>query len=254
MQLLTNLLFGALIQLQGLTGSLGLSILLFTFIVRALLLPLSIPSLKAQKKMRTLQPELKKLKEKFKNDKKGFQVAQLELYKKHNANPLNGCLPQIVQLVLLIFLYRVLVSFLSTAKIHGVPIDPHFLWLNLGKPDSMFILPILAAASQLILSVMILPGGETVDIIPEGSKDKKLKAEKKEEDAAEMAATMQKQMLFMMPLMTGFIALRFPSGLTLYMVATTVFSVVQQFFLSGPGGLTMYWQRLLSRLSNTKKE
>ena len=244
MQAITNIILQALIQLQGLTGNLGLSILLFTFLIRSLLLPLSLPSLKSMKKMKELQPHLNELKKKYKDDKKGLQSAQLELYKKYNANPLSGCLPQILQLVILIFLYRVLVSFLSTAKINGVEIDPHFLWLDLSKPDGMYVMPILAGLTQLILSVMIVPGGEVPDIVPNDSKSKKIQVEnKKEEDSAEMAATMQKQMLFMMPLMTGFIALRFPSGLTLYMIATTVFSIVQQYFISGPGGIVSYFQK-----------
>lgn len=256
MQILTSLtlLFQqALVQLQGVTGNLGLSILLFTFLIRSLLLPLSLPSLKSQKKIRELQPEIKKLKEKHKNDKKAFQLAQMELYKKYNANPLSGCLPQILQIVILIFLYRVLVGFLATAKINGVPIDPHFLWLNLSKPDNTFVMPVLAAVTQLVLSVMILPGGEVRDIVPNNPKSKVLVAEnKKEEDSAQMAATMQKQMLFMMPLMTGFIALRFPAGLTLYMVATTIFSIGQQLVVSGPGGLTLYFNRFLSILNRNK--
>ncbi len=244
---LTEVFQQILVQLQGFTGNLGLSILLFTFLVRSLLLPLSIPSLKSQKKMRELQPEVKKLKEKHKNDNKAFQAAQLELYKKYNANPLSGCLPQLLQIVMLIFLYRVLVGFLASSTINGIPIDPHFLWLNLSKPDGSFAMPILAGLTQLILSVMILPGGEVPDIVPNDAKSKKVvEQNKKEEDSAEMAATMQKQMLFMMPLMTAFIALRFPSGLTLYMVATTVFSIIQQLILSGPGGLTLYFNRLKS--------
>jgi YidC/Oxa1 family membrane protein insertase len=246
---LTDIFRQALIQLQGVTGNLGLSILLFTFLVRSILLPLSIPSLKSQKKIKELQPEVNKLKAKHGSDKRAFQMAQLELYKKYNANPLSGCLPQILQLVILIFLYQVLVSFLSTSTINGVAIDPHFLWLNLSVPDKTFVLPVLAALTQLILSVMILPGGEVPDLVPNNKKEKKLvELNKKEEDTADMAATMQKQMLFMMPLMTGFIAISFPSGLTLYMVATTIFSIGQQWVLSGPGGLTLYMNRFLSKI------
>jgi YidC/Oxa1 family membrane protein insertase len=246
MQMITDFIREVLIQLQGWTGNLGLSILLFTFIIRSLLIPLALPSLKSQKKMKAMQPELRKLKEKFKDDKKGYQMAQMELMKKYNANPLSGCLPQILQIALLIFLYRVLVGFLAHAEINGVPIDPHFLWLDLTKPDKTFVFPILAGITQLILSVMILPGGEIPDVVPNDAKTKQLKeANKKEEDTAEMASAMQQQMLFLMPVMTAFIALRFPSGLTLYMIATTIFSIVQQYFISGPGGLVEYSQKVV---------
>jgi YidC/Oxa1 family membrane protein insertase len=245
------MLLELLAQLHQLTGNLGWSILTFTLLIKLLFVPLSIPSMKSQKKMKELQPELNKLKKLHKDDKKSLQVAQIELYKKHNINPLSGCLPQIVQLVLLIVLYQVLISFVSKTEVNGMLINPSFFWLNLTKPDPLYILPVLAGLTQLFLSVMILPGGETPDIIPNDSKDKKLvEANKKEEDTAEMAATMQKQMLFMMPIMTAFIALRFPSGLALYWVASTVLSIVQQYFMSGWGGLETYTRRVMTFVQN----
>lgn len=247
MQLVISIFTELLITLYHVTGNLGLSIITFTLLTRALLLPLTLPSLKAQKKMREIQPELKKLKEKHGTDKQALQLAQLELYKKYNINPLAGCLPQIVQLAILIFLYQALLKFLGNGQINGVTIDPHFLWLNLSHPDTYFILPILTGVTQLVLSLMILPGGEVRDIVPNKSKDKKVQKEnQREEDMAEMAATMQQQMLFIMPVMTGFLALRFPSGLALYWVATTLFSIGQQYFLSGPGGLVTYSRRVLA--------
>lgn len=242
-----------LAQLQTLTGNLGISILLFTFIVRSLLLPLSLPSFRSQKKMRELQPELNKLKVKHKDDKKAFQMAQIDLYKKYNLNPLSGCLPQLLQIGILIILYRVLVTFLSQTDVQGVHINPQFLWLNLSKPDGTFVLPVLAGVTQFILSVMILPGGEVRNIVPDNSKKKEVQKEnKKEEQTAEMADMMQKQMLFVMPLMTGFLALRFPSGLALYWVATTLFSIVQQYFLVGLGGIKTYAERAAKYLGRNK--
>jgi hypothetical protein len=95
---------------------------------------------------------------------------------------------------------------------------------------------------------MIAPGAEIPDAVPNKSKNPKVKkANEKEENTAEMAATMQQQMLFIMPVMTGILAARFPSGLALYWVATTVFSVGQQYFVSGWGGLTSYYQRLVKK-------
>ncbi len=249
MNIINDFLLNILIQLHQLTGNLGLSILVFTLLIRLILLPLSLPSLKSQKKMKEINPELKKLKQIHGSDKKALQMAQIELYKKHNLNPLAGCLPQLIQIVFLIVLYHVLVRFVSNTHFNGVVLNPNFLWLNLTKPDSLFVLPILAGLSQLFLSLMILPGGETPDIIPNDTKNKELVVEnKQEEDAAEMAASMQKQMLFVMPIMTGFIAVRFPSGLGLYWVASTVFSIVQQYFISGWGGVTLYAERVLKRI------
>lgn len=245
-----------LFQLYTVTGNLGLAIIALTLIIRFLLVPLSIKSLKSQKKIQDLKPELDKLKKKHKDDKAQFQQAQMELYKKYNVNPLAGCLPYLVQIVLLIILYRVLLKFIGQTEMNGTVINSSFLWLDLRQPDRLFILPVLAGVSQLVLSLMISPGAEVSDVVPNDSKNKAVqKANEKEEDFAEMAASMQKQMIFMMPIMTGFIALRFPSGLALYWVITTVFSAVQQYFISGLGGITSYWKLAIVKIQGltTKK-
>jgi YidC/Oxa1 family membrane protein insertase len=239
-----------LIELYKITGDLGVSIIALTFILRSILVPLTLPSLKSQQKMKEMKPEIDKLKKKFK-DKKVLQQKQLELYQKYNVNPLAGCIPQLVQLGVLIFLYQALISFLGNTTHQGIEINTTFFWMDLALPDPKFVLPILAAGSQFILSLMLAPGAEVRDIVPNDSKLKKVKeANEKEEDTAEMAQTMQKQMMFIMPIMTGFIALKFPSGLALYWVASTVFSVIQQYFVSGPGGLTLYAQRFLGKIKN----
>lgn len=254
MLFLTERFFDLLLFFYTTTSNLGVAIIVFTLLLRLLLVPLTLPSLKARNKIQELQPELQKLKNKFKNDKTGLQKAQLELYQRYNVNPLSGCLPQIVQLAVLIFLYQALISFLGKPEINGTIISPNFLWLNLAQPDGTFTLPVLAGLTQLVLSLMITPGGEVRDIVPNKAKNKKIQVEnKKEEDMADMAATMQKQMLFVMPIMTGVIAVQFPSGLALYWVITTVFSIVQQYFLSGLGGLKTYYLRALVLLSRFQK-
>jgi YidC/Oxa1 family membrane protein insertase len=233
-----------LIELMTLTGSLGAAIIIFTIVLRSILLPLTLPSLKAQNKMRELKPEIDALKKKHGKDKKAFQQSQVELYQKYNVNPLAGCLPQLAQIAVLIVLYHALITFLGESVYNGVQLVTHFLWLDLTIPDKLFILPVIAGVSQLILSLMIAPGGEVKDTVPNDSKSKKVqKANEKEEDMAEMAASMQQQMIFIMPFMTVFIATQFPSGLALYWVITTIFSIIQQYFLSGPGGLVTYFER-----------
>ena len=240
-----------LIILYSNLGNLGLSIVTMTLLIKALLLPASLPSLKAQNKMKKVAPKIEKLKKKFKNDPKGLQQAQVELYKKYNVNPLAGCLPQIVMIVILIGLYRSLNTFLENGVIDGVAVNTSFLWLNLTQPDQTYSLPILAGLSQLILSLMISPGGEVRDIVPNESKNKKtVQKNKEEEDVASMAKNMQQQMIFIMPFMTAFIASRFPSGLAVYWVVANLFTIVQQYFISGWGGLSVYWKRavLLSHI------
>lgn len=244
MNALSDLILSILAQLYQLTGNLGLAIGVFTLLLRAILTPLTLPSLKAQEKFKKIQPELRKLKKKHAGDNKKIQAATMEVYKKYNVNPLAGCLPQLVQIGVVIILYQAMVRFLGQTEVNGISINPQFLWLNLAQPDQFYILPIVAAVSQLIMSLMIAPGAEVPDLVPNTSKDKKVKkANEKEEDMAEMAASMQQQMIFMMPLMTGFFAARFPSGIALYWIITTVFSIVQQYYISGWGGLFSYSHR-----------
>lgn len=216
-------------------GNLGLAILALTLLVRAALSPLTLPSLHSAKKLRDLKPELNKLKLKF-TDKAALQKAQLELYKKHGINPAAGCLPNILQLVILITLYQV---FMNSLQAGNTSFNTSFLWLNLSQPDPFFILPILAGVSQLVLSLMLMPA---IEHHPE-------KTKQKTEDVQDMAETMQQQMLLIMPVMTGLIALRFPSGLALYWVATTIFSVVQQYFVSGWGGIVALPQKIRALVS-----
>jgi YidC/Oxa1 family membrane protein insertase len=250
MQFFTDQFFSILMFLYQTTGNLGVAIIVLTVVIRLILVPLSLPSLRAREALQKLQPELKKLKNKHSSDKKALQQAQIELYKKYNVNPLAGCIPQLVQIGLLIFLYHAFVGSLGRTEINGVVINPRFLWLNLTQPDQLFILPIIAGVTQLFLSLMIAPGGEVRDIVPNKSKNKKIKAEnKKEEDVADMAATMQKQMILFMPIITAFTAMRFPSGLALYWTVATIFSLVQQYFISGLGGIKIYTERLM-RLVN----
>mgnify|MGYP005838931383 CR=1 FL=1 len=244
MQFLTDGFFEILLFLYQFTGNLGLAIIAMTLIIRLILVPLTLPSLKARKKMAEIQPEVDKLKKKHGKNKQALQKAQLELYQKYNVNPLSGCLPQILQLVVLIFLYRALISFLGQEVVHETTVNSNFWWLDLSQPDAKYILPVIAGVSQLVLSLMISPGAETRDIVPNKSKSKKIQQEnKKEEDTASMAASMQQQMLFMMPIMTVFIAARFPSGLAVYWVITTFFSIGQQYLISGWGGLKSYLVR-----------
>ncbi len=221
-----------LIFLYGLTGqNFGLAIILLTLIIRAVLVPVTIPSLKSAKKLQDLKPLLDRLKEKHK-DKKKLQLAQLDLYKQHGINPASGCLPQIAQLLVLIALYQVFMNFINNGQLNGTSLNLDFLWLNLGKPDPYYVLPVLAGLSQLVFSLMMMSGLEGHLKVPK-KKDEK----KKEENSLEMAQSMSQQMLYIMPAMTTIISLTFPSGLALYWVVTTVFSLVQQYIVSGPGGL-----------------
>lgn len=218
-------------------GNFGFAIILLTILIRAALIPLSLPAMRSANKMKSLKPLLDELKKKHAKDKKLLQQKQLELYKEHGVNPAAGCLPTLVQFAILIALYRVFINFLENNGVDSISFSMNFFWLDLSKPDNFYILPVIAGASQLILSKMLMGAREH-----HSKKDLKVKAQKKEKDSEgsmqDMAEAMQQQMLYVMPVMTVLIALRLPSGLAVYWVTTTLFSLVQQYFVSGAGGLT----------------
>ena len=236
---------------QILFQNLGLAILAMTVVLRAALIPLTLPTLKAAQKQKDLAPELEKLKKKHKDNKEKLAKAQMELYRQHGVNPAAGCLPQILQLIILIALYQAFIQVLSNdgqavLKLNEIlyfdflKLDPartinaSFGPWTLSQPDRFFVLPILAGLSQLLLSKMMRPA------VVKGSKE----AKKTPDKSDDLMYTMQEQMLYMMPLMTIFIGWRLPSGLVLYWLATTVFSLVQQYFVSGLGGLELWVRKI----------
>ena len=113
---ISNPLREVLLTLVQITGSLGLAIIALTVALKLLLLPLTLPSLKAAEAMRLLQPEIEKLKRQFGKDKTGLQAAQLALFKEHKINPAAGCLPQIFQMGIFIVLYQVFMSLLQNQQ------------------------------------------------------------------------------------------------------------------------------------------
>lgn len=227
-------------QLYEVTGNLGWAIIALTLLIRAATVPLTLPSLKSQKRMRALQPEIKRLRAVHDGNPAAFGQAQMALYKEHNINPLAGCLPTLIQIGILFVLYHVLRQFIGEGQ-QGLIENINFYGVNLTIPDGTYILPILAGGLQLILSAMLLPGLESHDIYPEKSKSKEVsEANKKETQQQDMAEMMQKQMLFVFPVMTGIMAATFPAGLGLYWTVSTAFSLVQQYLISGWGGLARF--------------
>ena len=192
-------LVNALMFLYGVLGNFGLAIIFLTVALRAMMIPLTTPSLRTASKMKELQPELEKLKKQHSGDKKALAAAQLELYKKYWINPAAGCLPQVVQLVVLIALYQAFIGVLNTdggmaAKLNevlygplrlaeGAVINTRFLYLDLAKPDVFrwpnlsFPLPglflILAAVVQFLSAKMMLPAVSKQAAIAERTPEKK---------------------------------------------------------------------------------
>jgi YidC/Oxa1 family membrane protein insertase len=239
-------ILNSLIGLYHLLGdNLGLAIVVLTLVIRGVLFPFALPSLRAAKKMADLKPELDALKRKHGHDPKVFQQKQLEFYKSHNINPASGCLPYLAQFIVLIALYQV---FMNTLHGNGMgDIQSQFLIWDLKSKDQTYILPVLAGILQLVTSLALLPAVENEPEKRPGTKEQK-------EDVAEMATSMQQQMVFMMPIMTTIFALQFPAGLALYWVITTAFSLGQQLLISGSGGLRAQYLKLRRRLTGVSKK
>lgn len=235
----------AIIWLYQITGNLGVAIIILTLLIRLLIFPITRPSMKAAVKMRELQPEVDELKKKYKDDKVKQQQAQLELFKKHQVNPAAGCLPQIIQFVLLIALYQVFIDFFNNGN--SLINNTMFLGIDLASSSNNYLLAVIAVITQLVLGIMLLPATDTAaeKTLAASTKDKS--DDKQAEDMTQMAASLQKQMIFIMPLMTGFLALRFPAGLVLYWVVSTVASIGFQYTVSGWGGLKTYLDKITHR-------
>lgn len=227
-------ILASLLWLNALTGNLGIAIIILTLLIRTILIPFTLPSLKSAKKLSLLKPELDAIRLKYKHDPKLFQQKQLEFYQAHKLNPAGGCLPFIAQFIVLIALYQVFMKTLGGDSPLGAT---QFLLWDLQVKDTTFILPALAGVLQLFTSLAILPAVENEPLKRPGTKAQK-------EDVAEMATTMQQQMVFLMPIMTVIFSLQFPAGLALYWVITTAFSLVQQLVVSGPGALPRYAKKV----------
>jgi YidC/Oxa1 family membrane protein insertase len=237
-----NPIFNVLAVLYQWTSDLGISIILFTTILRLILIPLTLPQIKMGQKQRDIQPELKKIKEKFKYDKKKQAEMQMELFKQHGINPGAGCLTTILTLVLMIAIYRAVSMFTINPDINvlnthiyldqfkfaaGEVINTRFLYLNLAKPDPYLIVTLLAVGLQFLATKMLMPYSE----IEEKA------AKQTPEKTDDFMASFQKQNLFMMPIMFFIFGLTLPSGVMLYIMTTTLFQIIQTYLSSGWGGL-----------------
>ncbi|OQB05618.1 MAG: Membrane protein insertase MisCA precursor [bacterium ADurb.Bin212] len=201
-------------------GSVGWAIILVTVVIRILLLPPSLKAAKATTKMQSLQPKMNALKEKYKGDNKKLNEETMRLYKEAGASPLGCCGPMLIQLVVIWILYRVFMIGFDTANYNLLysftprpeALNNLFLGFDMSKPD-LWILPILAGLTQFALSMMTLP-----KVDPKAKQDP--------------AMAMNRQMAFLFPIMTIFIGRSLQSGLVLYWIITTIFSIGQQWYVN----------------------
>lgn len=235
--LLVNPLLNILIVFYQLTGSLGVGIILLTVLVRLILVPVVIPSMRNMQKQKELQPELDKIRKKYKDDKKKQAEAQMALFKEHGLNPTSGCLTQLPMFIVLIAVYNVIrtismapdvealnqLIYFNNFKLMADGIHTHFLYMDLAQPDPYYILGVLAGILQFLTSKLTFGFTKKAEDV----------AKKTPEKSDDIMYNMQEQMLYIMPIMTVVIGLTLPAGVVLYIVVTTLFSLVQTYFLLG---------------------
>lgn len=186
--------------------SYGIAIILFTVVIRLILLPLNIKQTKSQAKLQEVQPKMQEIQNKYKNDPQKSQQEVMKLYKEAGTSPLGGCLPLLIQMPVLFAMYSILRG-LGT-EISGV----HFLWLkDLNAPDKLFILPVLSVVTQYISSKIIMPAGNNPQ-----------------------AKSMSSMNTFM-AIFIGFMAINLQSSLVLYWVTNNVIAILQTLFMRKMG-------------------
>jgi YidC/Oxa1 family membrane protein insertase len=219
--ILNPMLNGLIALTSVLDGSFGLAIIALTIIVRLILVPLTLKQLKATKALQGMQPKIQELQKKHGKNQQKLQQEMMKLYKEAGVNPL-GCLwPMLVQFPVWIALYQSIMRALATTPeslldlfrhlyswevvTRAIPLDSHFLWLNLGAPDGTMILAIIVGGSMWVQQKMVT--APTVD-------------------------PRQKSMNSMMQL-----TLMFPSGLALFWAVSNVIGIVIQYLVTGWGYL-----------------
>lgn len=192
----------------------GLAIILITLLIRVILFPLSKKGIKSRKKMEEIQPKIKEIQKKYK-DKEEQAKHLMAFYKENKINPASGCLPLLVQLPILIALYRVFIDAINPERLNLLysfinnpgALNVSFLGLVDLSIPSVF-LAVLAGIFQFIQSKIMF-------------KDTATGAGKQ----AGIQKTMSRQMIYFMPLITVFISLKFPAGLPLYWTVSTLFGI-----------------------------
>lgn len=207
-----------------------IAIILFTVLVRLIMYPLNAQQMKSSKAMQELQPEIKKLQEKYKNDREKLSQEQMRLYREKGINPLGGCLPLLIQLPIWIGLYQAINHALAATPLQLIDLSGRFLipgmdrlvplnnvWLGMdltqaptANPVYALALPALVLVTSWVQSKMITPPAMT-----------------NEDGTPSQAAAMTQSMTTIMPIMMGMFSLSFSVGLSIYFVVSNVISIVQ---------------------------
>ncbi len=189
-------IFAVLSFIHGILGNWGWSIIVLVLLIKILFYWPQRVNAKSMAKMRKLQPRIKLLRERYKDDRQKLSQATMELYRKEGANPVSGCLPMLIQLPIFIGLFYVLIYSVE------LRLAPWILWIHdLSQPDPYFVLPIVYAALSFV-QFRLQP--QTTD-------------------------NAQAKMMMFMPLLFAFFYALFPSGLVLYYSLSTGLNILIQY-------------------------
>ena len=197
-----------LVFFHGFVGNWGVAIILLTFCIRVLFFPLSQKSYKSMEKMKQLQPQMQKLKEKHGNDREAMNREVMQLYKTYGANPASGCLPILVQLPVFVGLYNALMNSVELRHAVFIPTLPFtdLVWLaDLSARDPLYISPILMGATMFLQQKLSPPMGEPI----------------------------QQKIMMALPIVFTVMFLNFPSGLVIYWFFNNLLSIAQQWLIMG---------------------
>ncbi len=239
-QIWTTIILEPMINLVVLLYSLlfnnfALAIVGLTILIRLLTYPLLRQQLRSLKAQQELGPQLQALQKKYAKEREKLTEETMKLYREHGVNPAAGCLPMLIQMPIWLGLYQSIyqvlgetpeqlinlsqhiyhsVPFFYEIVRRAMPLNSRFLWLNLARPDPYYILPILVVVTFWLQQKMTtLPSADP------------------------QQASMNQSMSIMMPLMFGFFTLQVSSGLAIYWVVSGVLGIIQQYFVTGWGGL-----------------
>lgn len=189
---------------EGFVHNWGLAIVLLTVTVKLLLLPLTLKSMQSMNEMRKLQPEIDKLREKFKDDKEQLNLAVMKMYQEHKVNPLGGCLPLLLQMPIFFSLWAALQTSVELYR-------ERFLWIaDLSLHDPIYVLPLVMGVSMFLMQKLSPQPADS---------------------------TQAKMLLWFMPIFFTFIMFQLPAGLALYSVVNNVLSIAQQQIMNRRSGL-----------------
>jgi YidC/Oxa1 family membrane protein insertase len=236
----------------------GFSIIGLTIAIRLMLYPLTNKQLMASKKMQDIAPHISNIKSRHKGDSKRIQEETMKLYKEHGVNPAAGCLPTLIQLPILIGLYQVLnnlvkmnpdqmVKYINSIVIEplqiSAPWETTFFGIPLGQSPHQLIatMPIIAISIPVITGLFQFLQSKMMFSSPKSNSP--VSTDKKNDD---FAAVFQKQSAYLFPIMIGFFSFNFPFGLSLYWNTFSIFGIIQQYKITGLGGLEDLWLKAKS--------